>query len=110
MENKENIDATCPDCRGPLSEIKDDGRHEFRCRVGHVYSTRSLLHAHSETQEKALWSAVVALEEASTLVQAAAPNLPPEAAARLQGQAEVKMQQAKEIRSILERLEPFQTD
>jgi hypothetical protein len=44
------------------------------------------------------------------LVQVAAPNLPPEAAARLRGQAEVKMQQAKEIRSILERLEPFQTD
>jgi two-component system chemotaxis response regulator CheB len=111
METKRLIEATCPDCRGPLSETKEDsGPLEYRCLVGHVYSPRSLLEAHSDTQEKALWSAVVALEEAAKLVRSVMSEFPPDAGSRLERQAELKEQQAQDVRRIIERLEPFHVD
>jgi hypothetical protein len=69
-----------------------------------------LLKAHSEAQERALWAAVVALEEATELVAAASPDLSPEIARRVAAQAEVKREQAGTIRKILEKLEPFDID
>ena len=111
MENKEIIEATCPDCRGPLSRLShDEAVFEYRCLVGHAYSARTLLAAHTDAQEKALWAAALALEEAANLVRAVSPELPPDVAERLQIQVQVKLQQAAEIRTILERLEPFQTE
>jgi two-component system chemotaxis response regulator CheB len=110
METKQLIEATCPDCRGPLSEIEHENVHEFRCLVGHAYSARSLLQAHSETQEKALWAAVVALEESAKIVQAVASELPPGVVQALETQSREKHEQAQQIRGILERLEPFHAD
>ena len=110
MTDKELLEATCPECRGPLSQRhRDGGVVEYSCLVGHKYSARALLQAHSEAQEKALWAAVVALEEATTLIQSVAPYFPPEVFAVLQRQAEIKRTQAQQIRDLLERLEPFQT-
>lgn len=67
-----------------------------------------ILEAHCEAQEKALWAAVVALEEASNLVHAVASQFDPAVAQRLQEQADMKVDQARRIREILEHLEPFQ--
>ena len=103
------IEATCPDCRGPLSEIAYDGLREYTCLVGHRYSPRALLQAHSEAQEKALWAAVVALEEANNLIRAVASEFTDTARERLKEQAAIKREQAAEVRRILERLEPFET-
>ncbi|HEY1340019.1 MAG TPA: hypothetical protein VGF59_21045 [Bryobacteraceae bacterium] len=110
MENKENIDATCPECRGPLSEVSIGDHREYRCLVGHVYSARSVLEGHSEAQEAALWAAVVALEEAGTLVECVAAEFPQDVARHLREQAEKKKQQALTLRGILEELEPFQLE
>jgi two-component system chemotaxis response regulator CheB len=107
MKTHQLIEATCPDCRGPLSVNDHDGLREYGCLVGHAYTAVGLLQAHSEAQEKAVWSAVVALEEATKLVEAVAADLPPAVVERLEKQAQEKRQQAQEIRSILERLEPF---
>ena len=105
------IEATCPECRGPLRIITHDQNiREYKCLVGHTYSARSLLAAHSEAQEKALWASVVALEEAEKIVGAVSPELPVAVAERLHVQAELKLAQAKEIRAVLERLEPFMLD
>ncbi len=76
----------------------------------HVYTPRVLLQAHSETQEKALWSAVVALEESATLVRAIVPDFAPDVAARLEQQVQKKLIQAAEVRRILKELELFETD
>ena len=113
MESTRLINATCPDCRGPLTEItqslSNTVLHEYRCLVGHTYSAKALLQAHSETQERALWFAVVALREATNLIQAVAPEFPPEIYERLMQQAETKRKQADDVRAVLERLEPLQT-
>jgi len=110
MHTKEIIEATCPDCRGPLSEHRDEGSREYRCLVGHTYSARTLLQAHSDTEEKALWAAVVALEESANLVERTAGQFPESVLTRLQEQVATKQRQAAEIRRILEKLEVFQTE
>jgi len=81
--------------------------YEYRCLVGHRYSTRTLLAAHSEAQEKALWSAVVALEEAANIANEVAPQFSEDAAARLRAQGDKRLKQASEIRALLQDLEPF---
>ena len=107
-EKKRQIEATCPDCRGPLSEIRlESEAPEYCCLVGHRYSARSLLEAHSETQEKTLWSAVVVLEESAVIVDAVQRQFAPEVAERLKIQAAEKLQQALAIRKVLEGLERF---
>ena len=113
METTRFINATCPDCRGPLTEIiqslSDTVLHEYHCLVGHKYSAKGLLQAHSETQERALWAAVVALEEASNLVRDLGSEFRPELREILERQAQKKGEQANEIRAVLQSLEPFQT-
>ena len=113
METTRLINGTCPECRGPLSEtVHSEGGselREYKCLVGHAYSARVLLEAHSETQERALWSAVLALEETMNLVESIVDEFPPEVVERLRQQAQRKQKQAGEVRAVLERLEPFQT-
>jgi two-component system chemotaxis response regulator CheB len=108
-EAKRCIEASCPECRGPLSEISLDELREYSCLVGHRYSARGLLQAHSETQEQMLWAAVVTLEECANLIKAIASEFPEAALERLREQVAKKLQQAAEIRRILEELEPFWT-
>ena len=113
MDSTRPIRATCPECRGPLAEVvKVYGDHklrEFSCLVGHTYSPRTLLEAHSEAEERVLWAGLVALEEAAILVDTVASEFKPELAKRLQEQAQLKLQQAAALRSLIEQLEPFQT-
>ena len=61
------VDITCPDCRGPLKQYRFGPIAEFRCLVGHAHSALSLANAHQEAQERALWAALVALEEGALL-------------------------------------------
>jgi len=114
VDNTHPIQATCPLCRGPLSEtVKTDGDRklvELKCLVGHCFSPRALLEAHSQVEETVLWSAVVALEEASILVDAVTSQFTPQIAQRLRDQCLLKKRQALDIRTILEHLEPFETE
>jgi two-component system, chemotaxis family, protein-glutamate methylesterase/glutaminase len=93
-----------------VSEVRHESVFEYRCLVGHRYSTRNLLAAHSEAQEKALWSAVVALEEAANIANEVAPQFPEDAAARLRAQGDKRLKQASEIRALLQDLEPFRPE
>jgi len=101
------INATCPECRGPLSEVIENGVREYRCLVEHRFSDAALLHAHSETQERALWSAVLVLEEAAVIARDTADHLPPGASASLLAQADEKRRQADAVRRVLDTLKPF---
>ena len=65
----EPSEFTCPECGGTLWEYDEAGLLRFRCRVGHAYSTESLLADQSNALEAALWAAVVALEERADLAR-----------------------------------------
>ncbi len=61
------IPLVCPDCQGPLWEFQEGKLERFQCLVGHRYNRKSLLAAHTEEVEQALWVALRALEERITL-------------------------------------------
>jgi len=106
MIESRTINVTCPDCRGPVSDVIEDGVREYRCLVEHRYSATGILQAHSEAQERALWAAVLVLEEAAVLASEAASQLP-HLAETLAEQGRDKRQQANRIRAVLADLRPF---
>ena len=106
---KESIEATCPDCRGPLSVVRHGDLLEVHCLVGHVYSPKGLLRAHSDAQEQALWGGVVALKEAVALVEAVRECFSPEDVELLRAEAQHKWNQAKVVERIIRELNTFDT-
>lgn len=54
---------SCPDCGGVLWETQDGELLRFRCRVGHAYSSESVLAGQDDVLEQALWVALKTLEE-----------------------------------------------
>jgi two-component system chemotaxis response regulator CheB len=65
---------TCPECSGILREVRDGDVLRFRCRVGHAYTSQTMLEAQGEAVEKALWTAVRSLEERAILIGKLAEN------------------------------------
>jgi two-component system chemotaxis response regulator CheB len=57
----------CPECGGTLWELDTEGYLRFRCRVGHAYTPDTLLKDQEDATDKALWSAVRALEESAAV-------------------------------------------
>lgn len=58
---------TCPECHGALWELNDSELVRYRCRVGHAYSSETLLAEQSERLEAAMWQAFRALKESAAL-------------------------------------------
>jgi two-component system chemotaxis response regulator CheB len=58
----------CPECGGTLWSIQqEDGDERYRCRVGHAYSSQSLMESQNDSFERALWTAIRALREKADL-------------------------------------------
>ena len=55
---------TCPDCNGSLLTVGDKN---FRCRIGHAWSSESLLDARDNEVDGALWVALRSLHEKAKL-------------------------------------------
>jgi two-component system chemotaxis response regulator CheB len=64
---REPTELTCPECGGTLYEHDVYGAERLRCRVGHTFSLDGLAIGKREALEKALWAAVVALDEQADL-------------------------------------------
>jgi two-component system chemotaxis response regulator CheB len=58
---------SCPACHSAMFELGDALTPRYRCRVGHVWSSDSLLTAQSESVDAALWTALRALMECAAL-------------------------------------------
>jgi two-component system, chemotaxis family, protein-glutamate methylesterase/glutaminase len=58
---------TCPSCHGALWEVDRHGVLQFRCRVGHAYSTQSMIDEQAAAVDRALWAGLRALEERGAL-------------------------------------------
>jgi two-component system chemotaxis response regulator CheB len=65
----EQIPLSCPDCDGPLYQVKEGELTRFQCFVGHAYSPESLSEEHTEALERALWTATRKLKERVVLHQ-----------------------------------------
>ncbi len=61
--------SVCPDCGGVLTEESDSGITQWACLIGHRYSTGSLADAQALAVERALETAVRALEERGAVLQ-----------------------------------------
>jgi two-component system chemotaxis response regulator CheB len=96
---------TCPECHGPLWELRDGELMRYRCRVGHVFGEEVLLEGKAGSIEAALWMAVEALEERDELLGRMAERLAREgrerAAKRTRERAQAAAQRAELIRGVL---------
>src|ERR1700721_291274 len=61
--------VTCPECGGPLVQEEPSVPARFECQAGHAWSAESLLAAQAAGIERALWAAVLRLEERARLHQ-----------------------------------------
>ena len=59
----ESVPVMCPECGGPLWELRDEKLRRYRCRIGHAFTAESLLAGQSEALEYALWAAVRTMED-----------------------------------------------
>jgi two-component system chemotaxis response regulator CheB len=64
------VNFTCPECRGAIREITDEGEPEarYRCRVGHTFTAREMAFGKAGEVERALWVAVQTLEERAAML------------------------------------------
>jgi two-component system, chemotaxis family, protein-glutamate methylesterase/glutaminase len=96
---------TCPDCNGPLWEMRDGDLLRFRCRVGHAYTPESMLDGKSEHIEEALWTAYETLRESALMMRRlmgdAQARGHAQIAARLEARAREQQQRADLVLSVL---------
>ncbi|GAA4872333.1 chemotaxis protein CheB [Actinomycetospora straminea] len=57
----------CPDCSGPLFDLSEGNMLRYRCRVGHAWSEQSLSSVQDDGIERALFTALQALEDKADL-------------------------------------------
>lgn len=93
---------TCPECRGPLYERGKPGPIELECRVGHVMSLKTLVEEETSTQERALYQAIVALQEGADLAEYAATRMAEADVEALRREAEQLRRHADTIRNMIE--------
>jgi two-component system chemotaxis response regulator CheB len=103
-------DLTCPDCRGTIWEVPRGRVKEYRCRVGHTFSAKSMLSQHFAAQEKALYAAIVALEEGASLATRLAGEFEPSLGERLREEARERETQAENLRQLLKQRSSFSLD
>src|SRR5437660_4777025 len=60
---------SCPECSGVLWEQEDGSLLRFRCRVGHAFSSESVLAEQAEALEQSLWVALKTLDEKASLLR-----------------------------------------
>ena len=75
---------------------------EFRCRVGHALSLKTLFDEHTSTQERKLYEAVVALEEGADLAERMAQDKAGVEHDELNNEAEQLRRGAGVIRRLIE--------
>lgn len=91
----------CPSCHGALTESNKGEYWQYRCHVGHVFSSDSLLAEQSEETERALWAAVRSLDESASIAERMATRSSGDMKARFEEKHETLTRQANVIRRIL---------
>ena len=96
---------TCPECAGPLFEIREGKLVRYRCRVGHAYTANGVLEGKDGTVEDALYMALNTLEESADMSERLAVRSRQDArrhaAARFEERAKDARKRAETIRRLL---------
>lgn len=104
-------ELVCPACHGVLSEANVGPFRLYRCHVGHAFSLESLLGAQNEEVERALWSAVRALEEGAALAgRLEEAQVDGDLRRRFRDKEQTLRRQAELLRQIALRAEPLPAD
>jgi two-component system chemotaxis response regulator CheB len=111
-ENRANGELSgfvCPECKGPLWELREGKVVKLRCRVGHTFTEDSLEREQAIALEVAMWTALTALVEKGDFSRRLAERFRRgghvETARRYEGQAQNAIEQADLIRTALRNLE-----
>jgi two-component system chemotaxis response regulator CheB len=95
----------CPECGGVLTEGLEVGIPQWRCRVGHRYSSEALVDAQAANVEAALWIAIRTLEDRARLLAGMAETAESRqisrAARSFRARAEAAREQARIVREAL---------
>jgi two-component system, chemotaxis family, protein-glutamate methylesterase/glutaminase len=84
----------CPDCSGPLFDLSEGSMLRFRCRVGHAWSEQSLAEQQDNGIERALFTALQALEDKADLQHRVARSAAERGGDRTAGRARDNAHQA----------------
>jgi two-component system chemotaxis response regulator CheB len=101
----ESVSVICPECGGPLRELRDKKLRRYRCHLGHAFTAESLLEGQSEAIEYALWAAVRTMEDRvrilMTLAHGRREQNHSKLAAAYETQAKELQRHAQQIRQML---------
>lgn len=96
---------TCPECTGPLFEIREGQLVRYRCRVGHAYTADGVLAGKDGALEDALYAALNNLEESADMAERLASRSRGSghghAVERFEARARVARERADAIRRVL---------
>jgi two-component system chemotaxis response regulator CheB len=99
---------SCPECGGAIWENFENGTAVYRCRTGHAFSPDSLLALQTDEVERALWTALRAIEERAATHRRLAERVRErgsgDAAIRFDQRADEGIQQAVVVRELLDTL------
>lgn len=99
------VGFACPECGGPLYELRDGHLVHYRCRVGHAFTGESVLAGQLEALEDALWSAYNTLRESALVAERLAADAHhrghEHVAARMEERAQQQRQRAEAVRAVL---------
>jgi two-component system chemotaxis response regulator CheB len=93
--------VTCPHCHGSLAEITRGGQAEFECHVGHKFSLRSLYAEQVDHVEGALWAAIRALEESTSLAHRLSLNASGDLRSRFEDRERTMRKHADQLRDMV---------
>ena len=94
-------ELVCPTCGGGLTEGDAGDFPVFRCHTGHAFSLDALGRLQEEEVERALWAAVRALEDTSTISRRLAGDATGELRERFADRSRVQARNAEVIRDLL---------
>lgn len=99
---------SCPECSGGIWEMSENGQVVYRCRTGHEFAPDTFVAMQSQQVERALWTALRAIEERAAMHRRLAERVrlrgSTQSASRFEERANDAIDQAVVIRELLERI------
>lgn len=95
---------TCPECHGPLYELRDGRLARFRCRIGHAFTAEGVLAEQSEAVEEALSMALNTLKESALMSRRLAREAQERGHVRVAARFEEKGRETSERAALIQRV------